>query len=183
MYIVTYIIDFVEASQYHPLETGYRIKAVRMAGGHDAPEHYRIPRQIVKHCKGRCSRYDKAMSDLTQKKCIPCTGNTPPLSKSQIEEFKKELTQKWTVVDDPPTKGETRPATLGGKKIRHQFKLDSFASAIEFVNKIAKVAEVEDHHPDITINYNKVTIELTTHAVGGLSENDFIMAAKIEKLV
>lgn len=109
------------------------------------------------------------MNTLSQQKCQPCTGETPPLSKAQIEELKKQLTQDWEVIDD--------------KKIRHQFKLDSFASAIEFVNKIAKVAEAEDHHPDITINYKKVTIELTTHAIGGLSENDFIVAAKIEQLI
>ena len=107
------------------------------------------------------------MTNLTQKKCVPCTGDTPPLSTTQIKEFKKQLTQHWQVI--------------AAKKIRYQFKLDSFASAIKFVNKIAKVAEKEDHHPDITINYKKVTIELTTHAIDGLSENDFIMAAKIEK--
>ncbi len=109
------------------------------------------------------------MTTLAQKKCIPCDGNTPPLSKTQIEEYKKELKHPWKVVDD--------------QKIQYQFKFDSFLQSIEFVNKVADVAETEDHHPDITINYKKVTIELTTHAIGGLSENDFIMAAKIEKLV
>lgn len=109
------------------------------------------------------------MASLIQKKCTPCTGDTPPLSKPQIKALKKQLTQDWEVIDS--------------KKIKHQFNLDSFASAIKFVNKIAKIAEAEDHHPDITINYQKVTIELTTNAVGGLSENDFIVAAKIEELI
>lgn len=108
------------------------------------------------------------MSDLTQKKCIPCTSETSPLPKSQIERFKKQLNQDWKIIDS--------------KKISRQFIFDSFTSAITFVNKIAAIAEAEDHHPDITINYKKVTLELTTHAIGGLSENDFIMAAKADKL-
>ncbi|MBI3251311.1 MAG: 4a-hydroxytetrahydrobiopterin dehydratase [Candidatus Andersenbacteria bacterium] len=106
------------------------------------------------------------MSHLSEKRCTPCEGDESPLSHIQAQNLQKQLTQNWQVV--------------ANKKIRYQFKLDSFASAIEFVNKIAKVAEEEDHHPDIIINYKKVTIELTTHAIGGLSENDFIMAAKIE---
>lgn len=86
------------------------------------------------------------------------------------------LSEVWEVVDPPV--GEA-----GGKKIRHQFKFKTFPEAIAFVDKIVPIAEAEGHHPDIHIYYNKVLIELWTHAIGGLSENDFIMAVKIESLI
>ena len=70
----------------------------------------------------------------------------------------------------------------GTHKITKQFKFEDFKKAMEFVNKIADLAESEGHHPDIKIVYNKVRLDLFTHAVGGLSENDFIMASKIDKL-
>jgi 4a-hydroxytetrahydrobiopterin dehydratase len=71
----------------------------------------------------------------------------------------------------------------GRKKIEQKFKFKYFKEAMVFVNKIAELAESEGHHPDIEISYNKVEIELTTHAIGGLSTNDFILASKIELLV
>ncbi len=71
---------------------------------------------------------------------------------------------------------------VGAKKISKEFIWNNFVEAIQFVNKVADIAEAEGHHPDIHIHYNKVTIELWTHAIGGLSENDFILAAKIEAL-
>lgn len=71
----------------------------------------------------------------------------------------------------------------GGKKIVRKFEFKDFVEAIAFINKVAAVAEGEGHHPDLHIFYNKVTIELSTHAVGGLSENDFILAAKINALL
>jgi len=67
-----------------------------------------------------------------------------------------------------------------GQKISKEFKFKDFIGAINFVNYIAEIAESEGHHPDIKINYNKVLLELWTHAIGGLSENDFIVAAKID---
>jgi 4a-hydroxytetrahydrobiopterin dehydratase len=69
-----------------------------------------------------------------------------------------------------------------GKAVRRQFKLKDFKEAIAFVNAVAEVADAEDHHPDIFISYRQVTFTLSTHAIGGLSENDFILAAKIDKL-
>lgn len=69
-----------------------------------------------------------------------------------------------------------------GKKIEKKFKFKDFKEAMSFVNKVAELAETEGHHPDIEISYNKVQIELTTHAIGGLSTNDFIVASKIELL-
>lgn len=86
-----------------------------------------------------------------------------------IQKNKSQLKNDWKVIDDT--------------KIRHEFKFKDFKQAMAFVNKAADVAEEEGHHPDIHIHYNRVIIELWTHSIGGLSENDFIMAAKIERLV
>lgn len=106
--------------------------------------------------------------DLSQKKCVPCEIGTPPLPPDQFEPILKHLSLEWEVIED--------------KKIKHEFKLKSFKESMEFVNKIAKIAEEEGHHPDIYIYYNRVVISLMTHNIGGLSENDFILAAKIESL-
>ncbi len=109
------------------------------------------------------------MTDLLSKKCVPCEVGMPPLSKDEAEKLLKEIPD-WEIVDD-------------SKKIQKEFKLESFRKAIEFVDKIADIAEQEGHHPDIHIFYKKVIIELTTHNIHGLSENDFIVAAKINTLL
>ncbi|MBS3903133.1 MAG: 4a-hydroxytetrahydrobiopterin dehydratase [Anaplasmataceae bacterium] len=105
---------------------------------------------------------------LSDKKCVACEGGTPPLTPEEIKHYQSQLREPWEVVDD--------------KKIRKNFNFKDFKEAMSFVNKIANIAENEGHHPDIFIFYNQVRIELWTHAVGGLSENDFILAAKIEKI-
>ena len=107
-------------------------------------------------------------SDLTDKKCVPCEIGTPPLTKDQYEPLLKQLKLDWEVIDS--------------KALKHEFKFKDFLESMEFVNKIAKIAEEEGHHPDIYIYYNKVIINLKTHNIRGLSENDFIVAAKIENL-
>lgn len=108
--------------------------------------------------------------DLAKKHCIPCEGGTPPLSDEKEDEMLK-LVKGWMLVRD------------GTHKITRQFKFKNFKEAIAFVNKVADLAQREGHHPDIKIVYNKVSLDLFTHAVGGLSENDFIMASKINKLL
>lgn len=105
---------------------------------------------------------------LTDKRCVPCEDGTPPLKGDEIQKNKNQLKNDWKVIDDT--------------KIRHEFKFKDFKTAMTFVNKMAEVAEEEGHHPDIHIHYNRVVVELWTHSIGGLSENDFIMAAKIERL-
>lgn len=107
------------------------------------------------------------MGDLKEKRCIPCDGNTPPLSLEDLFEYKKQVDEDWRVADE-------------GKKIKRDFIFADFKEAMVFVNKVADIAEAEGHHPDISISYSKVVISLWTHAIGGLSENDFIMAAKID---
>ena len=105
---------------------------------------------------------------LTDKKCVPCEGGVLPLSGDALKKMKVQINEDWKF--------------LGQDKIQRNFNFQDFMMAINFVNKIANVAESEDHHPDIHIFYNRVTIELWTHAIGGLSENDFILAAKIDDL-
>ncbi len=105
--------------------------------------------------------------DLTKKHCIPCEGGMPPLDPERVPNYLK-YAPGWTSPD--------------GKKITKEFKFKDFKEAMAFVNKVADLAESEGHHPDIYIFYNLVRFELTTHAIGGLSENDFILAAKINQL-
>ena len=107
--------------------------------------------------------------DLTQKHCVPCEKGAPPLSEEKENEFLKQ-TPEWILIKNT------------AHKIRRQFKFKNFKEAMNFVNKVAKVAEEEGHHPDIYIFYNKVQLDLFTHAVGGLSENDFILASKTNAL-
>lgn len=109
------------------------------------------------------------MNDLTKKHCIPCEEGTAPLSDEDEEKFKTQVPD-WSLLRD------------GEHKIRRQFKFKDFMTAIDFVNKVAKIADEEGHHPDIYIFYNKVQLDLFTHAAGGLHENDFILASKIDKI-
>lgn len=109
-------------------------------------------------------------TDLTTKHCVPCEGGMPPLEEKQEDALHQEVSS-WLLLRD------------GNHKLRRQFSFKTFLDGIEFVNKVAKIAESEGHHPDVSISYNKIQLDLFTHAVGGLSENDFIMAAKIDKLV
>ncbi len=104
--------------------------------------------------------------DLTQKKCKPCEGNMPPLTEEHANELLKEI-PNWEIRDG---------------HVFRQFKFKNFRESIAFVNKAAEIAEQENHHPDIKISYNKVSIDLFTHSIKGLSENDFILAAKIDNI-
>lgn len=108
------------------------------------------------------------MTELARKKCVPCEGNVKPLTPEQANKLLKELND-WSLIDE---------AHLLAKS----FHFKNFEQTMEFVNKVAAIAEEEEHHPDLTISYGDVGIELTTHAIAGLSENDFIMAAKIDEL-
>lgn len=105
---------------------------------------------------------------LHDKKCKPCKGGTPPLSEDAIIQLSAEI-DNWIYDKEKQT-------------IAKKFKFKNFVESMKFVNKIAEIAEDEGHHPDILINWNKVTLTLTTHAAKGLTENDFIVAAKIDKL-
>ena len=108
------------------------------------------------------------MNSLVEKRCIPCEGGTPQLTPHEILGYMKEVDRGWRVIDQ--------------QKIIREFAFKDFKEAMAFVEKVAALAEEEGHHPDIAILYNKVGLTLWTHAVGGLSENDFILAAKIDRL-
>lgn len=109
-------------------------------------------------------------ASLADKKCIPCEGGEPALEKDEIDKYLSQISREWKVVKN--------------QKITRDFEFSDFSAAIDFVNKVAKIAQQQDHHPDILVhNYKKVKIELFTHAIRGLHGNDFILAAKIEKLV
>ncbi len=105
---------------------------------------------------------------LTQRYCIACEAGTPPMSLEEAERLMAQV-PGW----------ELRPDE---KKLVRRFKFKGFKEAMRFVNRVAELAEAEGHHPDIYISWNRVRLELTTHAIKGLSENDFIMAAKISEL-
>lgn len=105
--------------------------------------------------------------DLTKKKCVPCEGGVPPLEGDAVALHLKAVPQ-WK---------------QDGDKIVRDFKFKDFVENMAFVNKVAEVAEAEGHHPDLFIHgWNKLTVTLWTHAVGGLTENDFIVAAKVDAL-
>lgn len=104
--------------------------------------------------------------DLTNKQCKPCEGGVPPLSQDEVTELLKQL-DGWIQYDH-----------LIGKT--YEFK--DYYQTMAFVNAVAWVSHREDHHPDMSVGYNRCRVEYTTHAISGLSENDFICAAKIDAL-
>ena len=106
--------------------------------------------------------------DLTQKKCKPCEGGVPPLSATQVRTLLQSL-EGWTQADH--------------KQISRTFTFKNYYETMAFVNATAWISHREDHHPDLEVGYNKCTVRYSTHAIGGLSENDFICAAKIEAMM
>lgn len=105
---------------------------------------------------------------LSEKRCIPCEGGALPLSHNDSMKLLHEL-QGWELSSDE-------------KSISKLFTYKDFADAMDFANRIAEIANAENHHPDLHISWGKLQVVLSTHAIGGLSENDFIVAAKIDQL-
>jgi len=106
---------------------------------------------------------------LTEHKCEACEGGIPPLTPAEVAELLTQ-TPHWTVSSD-------------NKVLHRQYTFSNFREALAFINQVGELAETEGHHPDIHLtNYKHVTINLTTHATGGLSRNDFIVATKIDHL-
>jgi 4a-hydroxytetrahydrobiopterin dehydratase len=105
---------------------------------------------------------------LTSKKCKPCAAGTPRLDAIEVARLLGQVSG-WQPIDD-------------NGKLRKRLRFADFKQAMAFVNRVADLAETEDHHPDFTVHYNIVEITLWTHTVGGLPENDFILAAKIDQL-
>jgi 4a-hydroxytetrahydrobiopterin dehydratase len=107
---------------------------------------------------------------LAQEKCVPCRGDAPKLTASEIEQFARQV-PAWKVIEE---KGEPR--------LVREFKLADFAAALAFANRVGAIAEEEDHHPALLVEWGKVTVSWWTHAIGGLHHNDFVMAAKTDEL-
>jgi 4a-hydroxytetrahydrobiopterin dehydratase len=104
---------------------------------------------------------------LAERHCVPCEGGTPALTAAEVQPLLAEL-DGWEVRD--------------GKQLTKTYRFPDFVKAVDFVNAITPVAEAEGHHPDLTVTWGQVGVTLWTHAIGGLSENDFILAAKIDRL-
>ena len=111
------------------------------------------------------------MSDLTEKKCIPCEGGVLPFDTSEIHKYQKKV-DGWDIVKD------NEEIFFLLKK----FKFENFLKSQDFVNEVGKISEEEDHHPDISFGWGYAEIKVTTHAIKGLSEHDFILAAKIDTI-
>jgi 4a-hydroxytetrahydrobiopterin dehydratase len=108
-------------------------------------------------------------NDLTQKHCAPCEGGVAALSLDQVKKLQQEVPQ-WQVSAD-------------GKQMGRAWRVADFAAGLQFFEEVGKLAEEENHHPDLHLtSYRNVRVDLSTHAIGGLSENDFILAAKIDAL-
>jgi 4a-hydroxytetrahydrobiopterin dehydratase len=109
------------------------------------------------------------VTELNEKKCVPCEGGVDPLSAAQARELGAKLHADWKLADD-------------AKSIRREFKFKDFYRTMSFVNALAHVANIEDHHPDLEVGYGYCRVTYSTHSIKGLSENDFICAAKIDRV-
>ena len=109
------------------------------------------------------------MTKLTDRKCEPCEGGVTPINRGQATKMMEELDDGWTLDDD-------------GGAIEREFRFSSFSGTMSFVNAVAFVATNEDHHPNVTFSYGFCRVRYWTHAIGGLSDNDFICAAKTDAL-
>ena len=109
------------------------------------------------------------MTELAEKRCLPCEGGVAPLSRPEAERYLGKLAKGWTLTSD-------------GQAIERDYRFPDFHRTMAFVNAVAWVAHQENHHPDLEVGYNRLHVRYQTHAIGGLSENDFICAAKIDRL-
>lgn len=109
------------------------------------------------------------MKELSDRKCAPCEGGVPPLTAAKAKLLAKRLHQDWRIAKD-------------SKSITRSLKFKDFYRTMSFVNALAYIANQEDHHPDLRVGYNYCDVTFSTHSIGGLSENDFICAAKLDLL-
>ena len=109
------------------------------------------------------------MKQLADRQCVPCKGGTPPLKGTPLRDLEKQLGRGWRVVND--------------HHLEKEFTFKDFLGALAFTNKVGELAEEQGHHPDIYLAWGKVRITIWTHKIDGLTESDFVLAAKIERLV
>lgn len=110
------------------------------------------------------------MDDLLHKTCTPCEGGVPPLDQEQIQALRAQLDAAWQLDPDHST-------------ITRLFTFQNYYQTTAFIQAVAWIAHRENHHPDIRFSYREAAVSFTTHAIGGLSENDFICAAKVDALL
>jgi 4a-hydroxytetrahydrobiopterin dehydratase len=111
---------------------------------------------------------ESTLTALAEKDCIPCKAGTPPLQGADLKDLRDQLGSGWMVVDD--------------HRLEKEFKFKDFRKALDFTNAVGALAESQNHHPDILLSWGRARITLWTHTVNGLSEADFVLAAKIESL-
>jgi 4a-hydroxytetrahydrobiopterin dehydratase len=109
------------------------------------------------------------MIELVERRCKPCEGKVAAYAAEQAKAELKQLSPDWRLIED-------------GKAIKREFAFRDFYRTMSFVNALAHVANIEDHHPDLELGYSYCRVRYSTHAIGGLSENDFICAAKIDRI-
>lgn len=105
-------------------------------------------------------------SELAKKHCVPCRGGVPPLGGEEIQRLQRELGGGWSVVDE--------------HHLQKEYTFDDFAEALDFTNKVGAIAEEEGHHPDIALSWGRVELKIWTHKIDGLTESDFVLAAKAD---
>jgi 4a-hydroxytetrahydrobiopterin dehydratase len=108
------------------------------------------------------------MAALAEKECVPCKGGVPALKGDDLVKLKHELDSGWQVVQD--------------HQLEREFKFKDFLGALTFTNRVGELAEEQQHHPDIYLSWGKVKVTIWTHKVNGLTESDFVLAAKIDRL-
>jgi len=109
------------------------------------------------------------MSELATKECVPCKGGTPPIKGRSLTDLQNKLGQEWKVVNE--------------HHLEKEFSFKNFRQALDFTNKVGELAEQVGHHPDICLAWGKVRVTIWTHKIDGLTESDFILAAKIDQLL
>jgi 4a-hydroxytetrahydrobiopterin dehydratase len=109
------------------------------------------------------------MTELNTRKCVPCEGGVAPLTAEEAGKLRAQLDPAWELASD-------------GRSIRREYRFKDFYRTMSFVNALAHIANLEDHHPDLEVGYGYCRVVFTTHAIKGLSENDFICAAKIDRI-
>ena len=108
------------------------------------------------------------MSELAAKECVPCKGGVPPLQGEVLEALSRELGREWKVVD--------------GHHLEKEFRFPDFAEALAFTNRVGELAEAQSHHPDLHLAWGRVRVTIWTHKIDGLTESDFVFAAKADRL-